>query len=251
MVNLNNFFGAVANPDSNRQRAIACKAQGLVLDRDTKECRSAARRGRASAGGPTVAQLRSACKAQGLVLDSDTKECRASNRGVGLEAARAKRASNRGSAATVAQLRAACKARGLVLDRGTKDCRASNRGAGLEAARAKRASNRGPTQKDMAAMCKGQGLVFDRGTKECRPKKVRGSANDDNLFSMLFGVPSDARPGIIYSPPASTLTSPDFGALGPVTGPVTGAASFMLRSSTVTPAMQKSLGISMPKYTKK
>ena len=222
MVNFGNFFGArgrVADPNSDRQVAMACKAQGLVFDKDTKQCRQPLKRGRAPApgAGPSVASLRAACKAQGLVLDLDSKQCRESRRGAGLAAARTARAANRALA--------------------------------------------GPTQKDMRAMCKGQGLVFDRETKQCRAKKVRGSALEaayarGSLFfgKNKFGVNRPAahqRAGVIYSVPASVLTRPDYGVLGPVKGPVTGAASFDVDSSIITSRMSKGLGVKMPKIPAK
>ena len=145
MVNLGNFFGVrgrVADPNSDRQRAMACKEQGLVFDKDTKRCRAPLPRGRAPAvgAGPSVASLRAACKAQGLVLDMDSKQCRASRRGAGLEAARATRAAKRGDAMTVAQMREMCKAAGKVLDKDTKQCRdplPKGRKSALEAAYAR------------------------------------------------------------------------------------------------------------------
>ena len=210
-----NKFGArgrVVDPNSDRQLAMACKAQGLIFDKDTKQCRASLRRGRAPSAGPTVASLRAACKAQGLVLDLDSRQCRESRRGAGLAAARTARAANRALA--------------------------------------------GPTQKDIMTMCKAQGLVFDRDTKQCRPKKVRGSALEQayasgSLFfgKNKFGVNRPAaaqRAGIVYSAPASTLTSPDYGIMGPVSGPVTGPASFLVKGSTVTPAMMKDLAVYMP-----
>ena len=218
MVNLGNFFGArgrVADPNSDRQLAMACKAQGLVFDKETKQCRQPLRRGRAPAAGagPSVASLRAACKAQGLVLDMDSKQCRESRRGAGLAAARTARAAAR----TLA----------------------------------------GPTQKDMMAMCKAQGLVFDKETKQCRPKKVRGSALEQayargSLFfgKNKFGVNHPAaaqRAGIVYHSPASALTKPYYGIIGPVSGKITGPASFQVSSSNITPAMRKALGVSMPK----
>ena len=219
MVNLGNFFGArgrVADPMSKRQLAMACKGRGLVFDRVTGACRPPLPRGRArpEGAGPSVASLRASCKAQGLVLDMDDKQCRESRRGAGLAAARTARAAAR----TLA----------------------------------------GPTQKDMMAMCKAQGLVFDRDTKQCRPKKVRGSGSDlERAFargSLFFGKnkfgvnrPASAqRTGIVYSGPASALTKPYYGIIGPVSGKVTGAASFQVPSSTVTPAMMSELGVTMP-----
>ena len=321
MVNLGNFFGArgrAVDPNSDRQFAMACKAQGLVFDKDTKQCRAPLKRGRAPAPGadPSVASLRAACKAQGLVLDLDSKQCRKSRRGAGLAAARTARAAARtlagptqkdmmamckaqglvfdrdtkqcrpkkvrGSALEEAykrgsifafgargravdpmsarQLAMACKAQGLVLDMDTKACRESRRGAGLAAARTARAAKSvlaGPTQKDMMAACKAQGLVFDRDTKQCRPKKVRGSALEQayargSLFfgKNKFGVNRPAghqRAGIVYSGPASALTGPDYGIIGPVAGSITGPESFLVRGSTVSPAMMKELGVSTPK----
>ena len=221
MVNFGNFFGArgrSVDPMSDRQRAMACKAQGLVFDKDTKECRQPLRRGRAAApgAGPSVASLRAACKDQGLVLDMDTKRCRESRRGAGLAAARAARA----------------------------------------------ASRVGPTQKEIMAMCKAQGLVFDKDTKRCRPpKKVprseleRAYARRSLFFGKnKFGVnrpASHQRAGVIYSVPASTLTRPDYGIIGPVTGKITGPANFEVSSSNITPAMRAELGVSMPNILSK
>ena len=190
MVNLGNFFGArgrVADPNSDRQRAMTCKAQGLVFDKDTKQCRQPARRGRAPAAGPSVASLRDACKAQGLVLDMDNKQCRASRRGAGLEAARASRAANRGDTMTVAQMRAACKAQGLVFDRETKQCRSAlpkGRKSALETAYARGSLFFGArgravdpmSDRQLAMACKAQGLVFDKDTKQCRQPARRGRA---------------------------------------------------------------------------
>ena len=206
-----NKFGArgrEVDPSSDRQRAMACKAQGLVFDKDTKRCREPLKRGRAPAAGPSVASLRAECKAQGLVLDVDSKRCRESRRGAGLEAARTSRA----------------MARVLA----------------------------GPTQKDMMAACKAQGLVFDRDTKQCRPRKVRGSALEEaykrgSIFAFGVNQPASAqRAGVVYSVPASTLTSPSYPIMGPVKGPVTGADSFLVRDSTVSPAMMKQLGVKVP-----
>ena len=215
------FFGARGvDPMSARQLAMACKARGLVLDKDTKQCRQPARRGRAPGAGPSVASLRAACKAQGLVLDGDSKQCRASRRGAGLPAARTARAAGRVLA--------------------------------------------GPTQKDMMAMCKAQGLVFDRATKQCRPKMVRGSALEQaykrgSLFFGMqcknkFGVNRPAahqRAGVVYHGPASSLTRPDYGIIGPVQGPITGPGSFQVRGSVISPAMQKQLGVLVPKIPDK
>ena len=194
MVNLGNFFGArgrVADPNSDRQLAMACKAQGLVFDKDTKRCREPLRRGRAPGlAGPTVASLRAACKAQGLVLDMDSKQCRASRRGAGLEAARAVRAANRGGAMTVAQMREMCKAAGKVLDKDTKQCRdplPKGRKSALEAAYARGSLFFGRREllgrpadpnsdRQLAMACKAQGLVFDKDTKRCREPLRRGRA---------------------------------------------------------------------------
>ena len=139
MVNLGNFFGArgrVADPMSVRQLAMACKAQGLVFDKETKQCRPPLRRGRAPATGPSVASLRAACKAQGLVLDMDRKQCRESRRGAGLAAARTARAAARTlSGPTQKDMMAMCKAQGLVFDKETKQCRPKKvRGSALEQA---------------------------------------------------------------------------------------------------------------------
>ena len=105
MVNLGNFFGQrgkKVDPSSDRQRSMACKAQGLVFDKDTKRCRAsrrgaglaAARTARAmnrALAGPTQKDIMAACKAQGLVLDKATKQCRPSKRGLsGLERAYAR-----------------------------------------------------------------------------------------------------------------------------------------------------------------
>jgi len=211
-----NKFGARGreiDPNSDRQRAMACKARGLVFDKDTKQCRQPLKRGRAPVSGPSVASLRAACKAQGLVLDMDSKQCRESRRGAGLAAARTARAAKRVLA--------------------------------------------GPTQKEMMAACKAQGLVFDRDTKKCRERKVRGSALEQayargSLFfgKNKFGVnqPASAqRAGIVYHSPASALTSPYYGIIGPVAGKITGPASFQVQSSTVTPTMAKELGVLIPK----
>lgn len=212
MVNLGNFFGAPGrevDPNSDRQRAMACKAKGLVFDKDSKKCRQPLRRGRspAAGAGPSVASLRAACKARGLVLDMDNKQCRESRRGAGLAAARTARAASRVLA--------------------------------------------GPTQKDMMAMCKNKGLVFDRDTKQCRPKKVRGSALEQAYArgSLFFGVNHPAynqRTGITYHAPASTLKGDYYGIIGPTTGLVTGADSFQVKSSVITPEMKKELGVSIP-----
>jgi hypothetical protein len=253
-----------------------CKAQGLVFDRATKQCRSKKVRGSAleeaykrgsifAFGAPrgrvvdpmSARQLAMACKARGLVLDKDTKQCRQS----------ARRGRAPGAGPSVASLRAACKAQGLVLDGDSKQCRASRRGAGLPAARAARAAGRvlaGPTQKDMMAMCKAQGLVFDRATKQCRPKMVRGSALEQaykrgSLFFGMqcknkFGVNRPAahqRAGVVYHGPASSLTRPDYGIIGPVQGPITGPGSFQVRGSVISPAMQKQLGVLVPRIPDK
>ena len=196
-----NKFGArLPNPNSDRQRALACKDLGKVYDKETKKCRDRLPRGRAPAAGagPSIASLRAACRAQGLVLDMDTKECRDSRRAV--------------------------------------------RAAALAGR---------PTQKDMMAMCKAQGLVFDRETKQCRPsKKARDPLEQAYARgSLFFGVnrpASHQRTGIVYSGPASALTSPSYGIIGPVSGKITGPASFQVSSSNITPAMRSELGVSVP-----
>jgi hypothetical protein len=214
------------------------------------------------------------CKAQGLVFDKETKQCRPKKvRGSALEQAYARGSlffgKNKFGVRAVdpmsaRQLAMACKAQGLVLDKVTKQCRESRRGAGLATARTARAAARtlaGPTQKDMMAMCKAQGLVFDKETKQCRPKKVRGSALEQayargSLFfgKNKFGVnhpPSAQRAAIVYNGPASTLTKPDYGIMGPVSGKVTGPGSFQVSSSNITPAMSKAIGVAIPKIPAK
>lgn len=242
-----------------------CKAQGKVLDKDTKQCRDPLPRGRKSSleaayrrgsvffgARPTnpdsVRQKTLKCKEQGLVFDAVEDKCHESRRGGRVS-----------SGPSVAQLRAACKAQGLVLDMDSKKCRESRRGAGLAEARTARAMKQalsGPTQKDMMAMCKAQGLVFDRDTKQCRARKVRGSTLEQayKRGSLFFGVnrpAADQRAGIVYHSPASATKRPVYDILGPVKGPVTGAASFAVDSSVVTPAMQKSLGVMVPKVPAK
>ena len=129
MVNFGNFFGArgrVVDPTSERQVSMACKAQGLVFDRATKQCRQPLRRGRASVPGSSVANLRAACKNRGLVLDMNTKECRGSR----------SRANRTGP--TQKEMMSMCKSQGLVFDRATKQCRGRNvRLSGLERAYAR------------------------------------------------------------------------------------------------------------------
>jgi len=236
------------------QMREACKAQGLVFDTATKQCRAALPKGRKAKttafGARTVnpnsaRQLAMACKAQGKVLDKASGQCRDK-----LKPGRARPA---GAGPTIAELRAACKAQGLVLDMETNQCRASRRGAGLVAARAARAAARGsaPTIAQMREACKAQGLVFDTATKQCRaalPKgRKKASAFGASLFNFGVNRPAAAqRAGIIYSTPASTLTSPEYGIIGPVSGKVTGPASFQVRSSTVSPAMMKELGVAIP-----
>ena len=78
------------------------------------------------------------CRAQGLVLDRETKQCRESRRGAGLPAARAARAANRGGAVPVAVMRQACRDQGLVYDVESRTCRPrKQRLFGLEAAYAR------------------------------------------------------------------------------------------------------------------
>ena len=271
MVNLGNFFGArgrKANPSSDRQRGMACKAQGLVFDKDTKRCRAsrrgaglaAARTARAmnrAMAGPTQKEMAAACKAQGLVFDRATKRCRSSKRGLsGLERAYARGSvffGQRGRVVnpmSVRQLAMACKAQGLVLDKATKQCRASQRGSGLAAARTARAMNRalaGPTQKEMAAACKAQGLVFDRATKQCRPSK-RGLSGLERAYargSVFFGVDAPAatqRAGIVYQNPRN------IDGRWSVTGQAMtrkpkGPADFLLYGGRASQSMQDALGV--------
>ena len=66
------FGGREVDPFSMRQKMLKCKEQGLVFDAVEDKCRPKRTGGRKSAG-PTVASLRAACKAQGLVLDMDSK----------------------------------------------------------------------------------------------------------------------------------------------------------------------------------
>ena len=278
MVNLGNFFGArgrAVDPNSDRQLAMACKAQGLVFDKDTKQCRAPLPRGRGPGAGPSVASLRAACKAQGLVLDMDSKQCRASKRG---------------NAMTVAQMREMCKAAGKVLDKNNKQCRdplPKGRKSGLEAAYARGSlffgvrgrpvdpmsarqlamdckaqglvfdkntkqcresrRRRDPTQKEMTAMCKAQGLVFDRATKQCRAALPKGRKSGKNKFGVTRPF-SDQRPGVVYHSPASKLGSRNvYDIMGPVKGPITGPESFILASSVLSPDLYKELGIPIPK----
>ena len=189
MVKFGNSFGARSvNPASKRQMMLACKAQGLVFNPETGECRAPLRRGKAPSGAPTLASLREACKAQGLVLDMETRQCRESRRGAGLEAARAARAAKRGTGMTQAQMAAACKAQGLVFDRDTKQCRPSKRAvSGLERAYARGSLFFGKnkfgvrpvnpaSKRQMMLACKARGLVFDPETGECRAPLRRGRA---------------------------------------------------------------------------
>ena len=198
MVNFGNFFGArgrAVDPNSDRQLAMACKAQGLVFDKDTKKCRAPLKRGRAPApgAGPSVASLRAACKAQGLVLDMDTKACRESRRGAGLAAARTARAAALTLAGpTQKDMMAACKAQGLVFDRVTKQCRQ---------AKVRRGKEVDPfSMRQKMLKCKEQGLVFDAVEDKCRPKRTGGRKTS-------FGVtrtPADQRVGIVHHSPASS-----------------------------------------------
>ena len=270
MVNLGNFFGQrgkKVDPSSDRQRSMACKAQGLVFDKDTKRCRAsrrgaglaAARTARAmnrALAGPTQKEMAAACKAQGLVFDRDTKQCRPSKRGLsGLERAYARGSVFFGQRGRVVnpmsdrQLAMACKAQGLVLDKATKQCRASQRGAGLAAARTARAMNRalaGPTQKEMAAACKAQGLVFDRATKQCRPSK-RGLSGLERAYargSVFFGVDAPAaaqRSGIVYANPVLRRAWSVTGQ--PVKGTPKGPADFLLYGGMAPQSMQDTLGV--------
>ena len=185
MVNVGNFFGSrgrVVDPTSARQLAMACKAKGLVLDKDTNKCRDKKARGRAPVAGPSVASLRAACKAQGLVLDVESKQCRESRRGAGLPAARTARAAMRVTAGpTQKDMMEMCKARGLVFDRETKQCRPKKvRGGALEEAYKRgsvfafgsrgRVVNPG-SDRQLAMACKAQGLVLDKDTKQCRESR--------------------------------------------------------------------------------
>ena len=272
MVNLGNFFGArgrQANPSSDRQRGMACKAQGLVLDKATKQCRASRRgAGLASArtaramnralAGPTQKDMAAACKAQGLVFDRATKQCRSSKRGLsGLERAYARGSvffGQRGRQANPMsdrQLAMACKAQGLVLDKATKQCRASQRGAGLASARTARAMNRvmaGPTQKEMAAACKAQGLVFDRATKQCRPSK-RGLSGLERAYargSVFFGVDATTNaqvPARVYANPANMSPASVTGRMPAI---VKGISDLLSMSRQLSPEQLKAAGLSGP-----
>jgi hypothetical protein len=110
----------------------------------------------------------------------------------------------------------------------------------------------------MMEECRLRGLVFDRNTKECRESR-RGAGRSaleqayarGSLFfgKSKFGVnrpAADQRAGVIYSVPASTLTQPEYGIIGPINSTITGPSSFQVSSSNITPAMAAELGIIMP-----
>ena len=178
------------------------------------------------------------CRSKGLVFDAIQDGCRPKRYGGG-------RGVRRSSGPTVAEIRAACKAQGLVYDRETKKCREDRRGM---ARRARRSS--GTTVAGIRSACKAQGLVYDRETKKCREdrRKLVGLERayaKGSLFN--FGVtlpPSDQRQGIVYHSPASDLgTSNYYPYIGPLARPPTGAASFELAASVLSPQEQKQFGV--------
>jgi len=92
-----------------------------MVKRKTKKHRFHSRR-------KTVAQMREECRAQGLVYDTKTKQCRPSKRPGSRKTSKRKTGrKSRSRRKTVAQMRKECRTWGLVYDTKTKQCRPSKR----------------------------------------------------------------------------------------------------------------------------
>jgi hypothetical protein len=178
-----NMFGArgrAVNPDSMRQKMLACKELGLVLDKESGLCRESKRSAKRS-DGPTQKDMIAMCKSRGLVFDRETKECRESRRGAGLVEARVAMAQKRALAGpTQKDKMMMCREQGLVFDPALDGCRESKKGLkGLERSFARGSLFFGArgrvvdpsSMRQLMLACKEKGLVLDKDTKMCRESK--------------------------------------------------------------------------------
>jgi len=145
-----------------------------MVKRKTKKHRFHSRR-------KTVAQMREECRAQGLVYDTKTKQCRPSKRPGSRKTSKRKTGrKSRSRRKTVAQMRKECRTWGLVYDTKTKQCRPSKR-PGRRSSRktskrktGRKSRSRRKTVAQMREECRTRGLVYDTKTKQCRPSKRPG-----------------------------------------------------------------------------